>query len=74
MMEYPMESGLYLINGAAYLHIQEGIYQFDYTLYDKETMRQICHEQIDASLPLNRNLRRSPFPAISPPQNQKIVR
>lgn len=45
-----MESGLYLINNAAYLHIQEGADHFDYTLYDKETMRQTYHGQMDASM------------------------
>lgn len=49
-MEYPMENGLYLINGAAYLHIQESTDHFDYILYDKETMRQTYHGQVDTTM------------------------
>lgn len=49
-MRYSMANGLYLINDAAYLHIQEGAGHFDYTLYDKETMRETYLGRIDASM------------------------
>lgn len=51
-MRYSMANGLYLINDAAYLHIQEGAGHFDYTLYDKETMRETYLGRIDASMVL----------------------
>lgn len=44
MPESLLEDGLYLINGAIYLHIQtDWANQVDYTLYDKETMRKADH-------------------------------
>lgn len=42
-----VENALYLVNGGAYLHIADSVGQFDYTIYDKETMRQVYHGQLD---------------------------
>lgn len=33
--------GLFLVDNSAYLHIQKGDGVYDYTIYDKETMRQL---------------------------------
>lgn len=44
-----VENALYLVNGGAYLHIADSVGQFDYTIYDKETMRQVYHGQLNAS-------------------------
>ena len=49
-MNHDLESGLFLINEAFYLHIQERVGNFEYTLYDKETLCQIHHDQISDSL------------------------
>ena len=48
-MENKVEEKLYLINRRAYLHMVDNITQVDYTIYDKETMRQIFHDQLDMS-------------------------
>ena len=32
-----------------YLHLVDNVEQFDYTLYDKETMRQIYYGHLDVS-------------------------
>lgn len=42
-----MQNELYLINDAIYVHIQEDIHDFYYTIYDKESMRQLHQDQID---------------------------
>lgn len=48
-MEDNVENALYLINGGVYLHIADSVEQFDYTIYDKETMRQVYHGQLDVT-------------------------
>ncbi len=48
-MEGKGEDILYLINGGAYLHIVDNVSQFEYTIYDKETMCQLYHGQLDGS-------------------------
>lgn len=40
---------LYLVNGGVYFHLVDNVEQFDYTLYDKETMRQIYYGHLDVS-------------------------
>lgn len=44
-----VEEVLYLVNGRVYLHIADSVSRFDYTIYDKETMRQVDHGQLDVS-------------------------
>ena len=44
-----VKNALYLVNGGVYLHIADSGDRFDYTIYDKETMRQVYHGQLDVN-------------------------
>lgn len=48
-MSGKVENALYLVNGGVYLHIADSGDRFDYTIYDKETMRQVYHGQLDVN-------------------------
>lgn len=48
-MEDNVENALYLINGGVYLYIADRVSRFDYTIYDKGTMRQVYQDQLDMS-------------------------
>ena len=43
-----LQEALFLLDGTAYLHIQPCDTGWDYTLYDKETMRELDGGQLDA--------------------------